>query len=155
MRIRLLAVGTKMPDWVNKGVFEYEKRLPKQWRFELVELASANRAKGLTADQAMAEEADRILSALGPQERLILLDIVAKSPTTEQMADHIQQWQQDGQDCALVIGGPDGLADSVRQRAYMRWSLSPLTLPHPLVRVVVVEQLYRAWCILQNHPYHK
>ena len=144
-----------MPAWVTEGIANYKKRLPKQWRFEILELAGANRAKGLTAEQAMGEEAKRIIAAIDKDTRVIVLDIVAKAWSTEQLAGNIEQWQQEGQDCLLIIGGPDGLCESVKRRASVRWSLSPLTLPHPLVRVIVVEQLYRAWCISQNHPYHK
>lgn len=155
MKIRLLAVGTKMPRWINEGVNEYQKRLPKHWRFDIFELPAANRARGLSAEQAMSDEAKRLLAQVRDNEKLILLDVASAVCSTEQLADTFSRWQQTGFDYCIAIGGPDGFDPSVKRRADQKISLSPLTLPHPLVRVVIVEQLYRVSCILQNHPYHK
>lgn len=155
MKIRLLAVGQKMPGWVSEGYAEYAGRMPPECRLELLELPLAQRSKSQPVERAMQQERDRILSALTGQERLVALDVRGKSWSTEQLSDELAEWLAGGRDIALAIGGPDGLAPAVTERAEKRWSLSPLTLPHPLVRIVVAEQLYRAMSILRNHPYHR
>ncbi len=155
MRIKVVAVGKKMPDWVQAGWAEYHKRLPKDVKLELVELASGNRGKSSSPATAMKEEAGRILAALDPADTVMALDVKGRNWSTEQLAEKIARWQMDGLQIALLIGGPDGLAGEVLQLAKERWSFSNLTLPHPLVRVVLVEQIYRAFSLLNNHPYHK
>lgn len=154
MRIRLIAVGQKMPAWVTDAFGEYAGRMPPECRIELHELPLAQRAKSRPLERAVQEEGERMLATLG-SEQLIALDVRGKAWSTEQLAAELGQWLQDGRDIALAIGGPDGLDDAVLERAERRWSLSPLTLPHPLVRIVVAEQLYRATSILRNHPYHR
>lgn len=155
MKIRLLAVGQKMPAWVTAGYNEYAARMPPECRLELIELPLAPRAKSQPLERAVQQEGERMLGALAGGEHLIALDVRGKAWSTEQLAAELAGWLQGGRDMALVIGGPDGLADAVLERAERRWSLSPLTLPHPLVRIVVAEQLYRATSILKNHPYHR
>ncbi|MDP2506579.1 MULTISPECIES: 23S rRNA (pseudouridine(1915)-N(3))-methyltransferase RlmH [unclassified Oceanobacter] len=155
MKIRLLAVGQKMPAWVTDGYQEYAKRLPADCALELVEISPGHRSKSSSKEKAMQQEAAALLKAIRPQEHLVVLDVLGKPWSTEQLSGHLSQWRMDGHDVALVIGGPDGIAPTLLAQAKQRWSLSSLTLPHPLVRVVVAEQIYRAWTLLQGHPYHK
>lgn len=155
MKIRLLAVGQKMPAWVETGFREYAERMPPECRLELIELPLAQRSKSQPVERAVRQEGEKMLAALTGNEQLIALDVRGKSWSTEQLSGELANWLQGGRDIALAIGGPDGLAPDVLARAEQRWSLSPLTLPHPLVRIVVAEQLYRAMSILRNHPYHR
>ena len=155
MKIRLLAVGQKMPGWVNEGYRDFATRMPPECRLELVELPLAQRSKSRPTARAIEQEGDRMLATLSERDRLIALDVDGTAWRTEQLSEVLADWLAGGRDVALAIGGPDGLAGSVLARAERRWSLSPLTLPHPLVRVVVAEQLYRAMSILKNHPYHR
>ncbi len=154
MKLRLIAVGQKMPDWVKTGFDEYARRLPRHLALQLIELPLGQRGRKGAAPAARAEEGEAILSQVG-RASLVALDERGKAWSTAQLADQLAKWQQQGDDVALVVGGPDGLAPSVLQQARQKWSLSPLTLPHPLVRVVLAEQLYRAWTILSGHPYHR
>ncbi len=155
MKLRLLAVGRKMPSWVEAGYGEYARRLPGECRLELVEIPPGRRGGRSDPAQARDEEAERIQRRLGRDERLVVLDEGGKAVDTRRLADWLGDWLMEGRDVALVIGGPDGLAPELLERAERRWSLSPLTLPHGLVRVVVAEQLYRAWSLRSGHPYHR
>jgi 23S rRNA (pseudouridine1915-N3)-methyltransferase len=155
MRIHLLAVGRRMPAWVNDGFVEFARRLPPECRLELKEIAPGRRGKGVDSARAMTDEADALEEALPKGALVIALDEKGKSWTSVQLAQQLGRWMQDGRDVALLVGGPDGLAPSIKSKAVQSWSLSPLTLPHALVRVLVAEQLYRAWSILRNHPYHR
>ena len=155
MRIRLIAVGTRMPGWVEEGYQEYAKRLPRDGSVELVELPMGPRGKGSSARVAMEREGEAMQSAIGKGDRVIALEVNGKPWSTEQLASQLDQWRMSGSNYSLLIGGPDGLAPSCVALAESKWSLSPLTLPHPLVRILVIEQLYRAYSILHNHPYHK
>lgn len=155
MKLRLLAVGTKMPAWVEHGYQEYAKRLPHDCALELVEIAPGHRAKNTSKEKAMQQEAEALKKAIRPQDHVVALDVKGKPWSTEQLSSHLSDWRMQGGDVALLIGGPDGMTADVLALAKQRWSLSNLTLPHPLVRVLMAEQLYRAWSILQGHPYHK
>jgi 23S rRNA (pseudouridine1915-N3)-methyltransferase len=155
MYIRLIAVGTKMPSWVEQGIDEYVKRLPPEFKFELKEIPLGKRGKGADIKRAINSEGDNMLAAIGQHDRVIALDVKGKSWSTENLATELQTWQREGDNISLLVGGPDGLAASCLQRAQQRWSLSGLTLPHPVVRVILAEQLYRAWTINTNHPYHR
>ena len=155
MRIALIAVGTRMPAWVEDGVAEYSRRLPPEIRFEIRELALGKRGKNADIARAMAEEGDAMLAAIPARDRVIALDVRGRSLSTEQLAGKLAAWQMEGDDVSLLVGGPDGLDARCLDRAAEKWSLSALTLPHPLVRVLLAEQLYRAWSINQNHPYHR
>jgi len=155
MKLRLLAVGTKMPAWVEQGYQEYAKRLPNDCALELVEINPGHRAKNTSKEKAMQQEAEALKKAIRPQDHVVALDVKGKPWSTEQLADNLSNWRMQGGDVALLIGGPDGMTPEVLTLAQQRWSLSNLTLPHPLVRVLMAEQLYRAWSILQGHPYHK
>lgn len=155
MRIKIIAVGTKMPDWVEAGYAEYAKRMPRDVTVEMVELPLAQRGKNTDIARAMEKEGEAILAAIGKGEQVIALEVKGKPWSTEQLAEQLAGWKMSGSNYCLLIGGPDGLASEVSNLASIKWSLSPLTLPHPLVRILVIEQLYRACTILQNHPYHK
>ncbi len=154
MRIRVLAVGTRMPAWVAEGVKEYQKRCPKEWQLSWCEIPVAKR-QGASADQLMALEAQSIRRQLKASEQIVALDVRGALVSTEDLAAHITDWQMTGQDTALVIGGPEGIAPELLREARYRWSLGKITLPHPLVRVLLTEQLYRAWSINAQHPYHR
>lgn len=155
MKLNLVAVGIKMPSWVTDGYQEYAKRLPRDCSLHLHQIAPAKRGKSGSAPQWMCEEGERILTAVPNDHHVIALDVKGKTWSTEQLSQQLQYWQQDGRDVSLIVGGPDGLSDACLKRANQKWSLSALTFPHPLVRIVMAEQLYRAWAALQNHPYHR
>ena len=155
MRVSLIAVGTKMPAWVSQGVEEYGKRMPRELKIEWREIPLARRGKDANAPQLCAREGEQILKAIPPGDRVIALDVRGKRIATEQLAEQLKAWQMSGENYSLLIGGPDGLSPECLARADMRWSLSDLTLPHPLVRILLAEQLYRAWTITVNHPYHR
>jgi len=155
MRLHLIAVGNRMPGWVEAGYQEYAKRLPADCALQLHEIAPGQRTKGADLERARREEGEKMLAALPKASHVVALEVGGRAWSTEQLAQRLAHWRQQGQDVALLVGGPEGLADSCRARASEQWSLSPLTLPHPLVRIVLAEQLYRAWSILQGHPYHR
>ncbi|MFY9343670.1 MAG: 23S rRNA (pseudouridine(1915)-N(3))-methyltransferase RlmH [Planctomycetota bacterium] len=155
MKIRLLTVSHKQPAWVLAACDEYGRRLPREWGFQIVEIKPAPRTGGALTDRVHAAEAERLLAAAPKGARLVALDERGEPWTTAQLAQALARWQQEGRDVALLVGGADGLAPELRARASPCVSLSALTLPHGLVRVVVVEQLYRAATILQGHPYHR
>ncbi len=155
MRIHLLAVGTRMPSWVVEGYREYTKRLPRECSLQLVEIPPAKRHKSLSAEQARQQEGQAILAALPKDCSVVALDVRGKPWSTETLATQLDDWLVSGRDVALLVGGPDGLSDACLERADQRWSLSALTYPHALVRIVLAEQLYRAWTINTGHPYHR
>lgn len=155
MKLFILAVGNKMPEWITSGFNEYSKRMPRESKIELIELKPESRTSGKTTQQIMEAEAQRILAALPPNTRRIVLDEHGATPTTKQLAAQMQNWLGDGQDVVFVIGGADGLHDSVKQVAQQLMALSAFTLPHGMVRVLLAEQLYRAHSLLHNHPYHR
>ncbi|HMV60023.1 MAG TPA: 23S rRNA (pseudouridine(1915)-N(3))-methyltransferase RlmH [Agitococcus sp.] len=155
MRIRLLAVGQKMPDWVTTAYLDYAKRLNDDVRLELIEIPAAKRSKNSEVDKMKQQEGEALLAAIHHNERVIALEVGGKEYSTHQLSQQMDNWLQGGQNVCLLVGGPDGLSSDVIKRADGLWSLSPLTLPHPLVRVIVAEQLYRAWTLLKGHPYHR
>jgi 23S rRNA (pseudouridine1915-N3)-methyltransferase len=155
MKINLVAVGQKMPSWVSQGYEEYSKRLPRECQLNLVEIAAAKRGKTAQPEQWKKEEGQRILSVIPDNHHVVALEVGGKSWSTEQLAGQLENWMTDGRDVSLMVGGPDGLDQSCLQRAGQKWSLSALTLPHPLVRIMLAEQIYRAWSVTQNHPYHR
>ena len=155
MHIHLIAVGQKMPDWVKTGYDEYAKRLPQNFSLKLVEIAPGHRSKSADPKRAIEEESNKILSAIPNGAHVIALDEHGKQWRTQQLANQMRDWMQEGRDIALLVGGPDGLSKQCKQKAQQLWSLSSLTLPHPLVRVFLAEQLYRAWSVTQGHPYHR
>ncbi|HEY9035000.1 MAG TPA: 23S rRNA (pseudouridine(1915)-N(3))-methyltransferase RlmH [Pseudomonadales bacterium] len=155
MRIRILAIGQKMPDWVNQAWQDYARRISGDCQLSLLELPMQKRGKNQSVAQYRSKESQQILDALRHDEMLVALDVEGKAISTTQLAGLLTDWQMSGRHVALAIGGPDGFDDAVRQRADVCLSLSKLTLPHPLVRVLVAEQLYRAWSINHGHPYHR
>jgi 23S rRNA (pseudouridine1915-N3)-methyltransferase len=155
MKIKILTIGTKMPSWVNEGVKEYIKRLPKEMAVEFQELPLAARSKNADVQRIVQKEADAMLAHIQPQDHVVALEVGGSNWSTEKLAGNLETWQMNGQNVVLLIGGPDGLGDACRQRANQLWSLSALTFPHPIVRVILAEQLYRAWTITQHHPYHR
>jgi 23S rRNA (pseudouridine1915-N3)-methyltransferase len=155
MHIRLLAVGERQPDWVDAGFGEYAARLPRHWKFRLDIIASANRGRGASADEAMAVESDKILAKLKPAEYVVVLDEKGRQFSSLELAQKVDEWQGVGHDVAFVIGGADGLSENCLRRGNLRWSLSSLTLPHGLARVLFAEQIYRAWSLNSGHPYHR
>ncbi|MEO8400753.1 MAG: 23S rRNA (pseudouridine(1915)-N(3))-methyltransferase RlmH [Gammaproteobacteria bacterium] len=155
MLIRLLAIGTKMPAWVTAGFSEYAKRFSAGCMVELCEIPAEKRTKNADIPRIIEREGEKLLAAIKPGNYVIALDVKGHSFSTEQLAQQLKNWQAEGRNIDMLIGGPDGLANACLQRADVKWSLSCLTLPHPLVRIILVEQLYRAVSILQNHPYHR
>lgn len=155
MRIRLITIGNKMPAWVNQGFQEYVQRFSAFFSFELIEIPLEKRTKNQAPTRAIEQEGEKMLATIKPHHRVIALEIKGQQWSTEQLATHIKNWQFDGKNIDFLIGGPDGLSTICLEKAETKWSLGALTLPHPLVRIILVEQLYRAFSILQNHPYHR
>ncbi|HEY8099168.1 MAG TPA: 23S rRNA (pseudouridine(1915)-N(3))-methyltransferase RlmH [Burkholderiaceae bacterium] len=155
MQLIIAAVGHKMPGWIETGFAEYAKRMPPECRLHLKEIKPVDRSGSKTAETVMALERTRIESAIPKGSRIIALDEHGKDITTVQLSQHLLQWQQDGRDVTFVIGGADGLDAEFKGAADMLIRISSLTLPHGMVRVLLAEQLYRAWSITQNHPYHR
>ena len=155
MRVTILSVGHKMPAWIRDGFNEYTRRMPPEIRVELLELKPGERPAGKAAGKAMAAEGERILAAVPQGSLLLALDERGKAVTTQGLSVMLAGWMQDGANPVFVIGGADGLDETVKARADKILALSALTLPHGLVRVVLAEQLYRAWTILARHPYHR
>lgn len=155
MKLRVLCIGTRMPGWVDSGVQEFLKRFTRQFPVSLEAIAAAPRKNGQTSEQLQQADTQRIRQKLRDNERVVLLDERGKSHDTRGFAARIEQWQLDGRDVALVIGGADGHPREFKQQADELISLSPLTMPHGLARLVLVEQLYRAWTLSSGHPYHR
>lgn len=155
MRIRLLTITHKSPTWITAGYAEYVKRLPPTCILELVEIPAEKRLVNADIARITQREGEKMLACIKPQHRVIALDVKGKYWSTEDLAKHLAQWQQDGRSIDLLIGGPEGLAPACLEKAEQLWSLSPLTFPHFLVRLIVAEQLYRACTILSGHPYHR
>jgi len=155
MQINLISVGNKMPSWVQQGYDEYAKRMPKECGLVLKEVMPGKRGKNSDVARIVREEGERMIQAVPSKTHIVTLDIPGKSWTTPELSVAMKRWMESGQNVALMIGGPEGLADSVKDLARESWSLSKLTFPHPVVRILVAEQLYRAWSILNNHPYHR
>lgn len=155
MKITIIAVGARMPTWVEVAWDDYVKRLPTDWSVQLKEIKPEPRTSGKTPAQMMAAEAKRIEQAIPDHALRIALDEHGKDLTTEKFSSTLEQWQNESQAIAILIGGPDGLDQTLKASCAGLIRLSSLTFPHPLVRVVLIEQLYRAWSILVNHPYHR
>ena len=155
MHIRLLAVGERQPAWVDDAFRIYAGRFPPQWKFRLDVIATAKRSKSEDAQRAVEAEGEQILAKLAADEQVVLLDEKGRQPTSQDLATKVSAWQADGRDLCFVIGGPDGISPDCRARAGFVWSLSNLTLPHGLARVIFAEQMYRAWSLMSGHPYHR
>ena len=154
MKLRIVAVGQKPPDWVVAGFSDYARRLPRELTLRLVEIPVAPR-KQLPIERARRQEGERILEQLAPRDWVVALDVAGAVYATEGLAQKFAAWQLQGRDVAFLIGGPDGLDPACLERADERFSLSALTFPHGLVRVMLAEQLYRAWTLHSGHPYHR
>jgi 23S rRNA (pseudouridine1915-N3)-methyltransferase len=155
MRTRLISVGERMPSWVAQGFAEYRKRLSRELPMDLIEIPLGNRGKSRDPVRATLDEGNAVMAATGADTHVVALDGRGKTWSSEALAEQLGNWRMQGRDLAILIGGPDGHADEVLERANQCWSLGPLTLPHMLVRLVVAEQLYRATTILAGHPYHR
>ncbi len=155
MITRILAIGTKMPDWVDAGFNEYAKRFTSTFSLELCEIPAEKRMKNSDVARIREREGEKLLAEIHPRHYVIALDVKGQLWSTEQLTQRIKTWSAEGRHVDLLIGGPDGLSEACLKRAETKWSLSPLTLPHPLVRIMLAEQWYRAVSLLQNHPYHR
>lgn len=155
MQLIIAAVGHKMPDWIEDGFQEYAKRMPPECRLQLKEIKPVERSGSKTAETVMALERAKIESVIAKGARIVALDERGRDITTSELSRLLTQWQQDGRDVTFVIGGADGLDKDFKSSADMLLRISSMTLPHGMVRVLLAEQLYRAWSITQNHPYHR
>jgi len=155
MNLKIVAVGTRMPAWVEEGYQEFSQRIRPMQNLELIEIPLAKRTKTSDVIRLKAEEGDAIERRLKGNEKLIVLDVKGKPLSTQNLAVLVGEWQMTGQDIAILIGGPDGLDQRFLTGKYQTLSLSGLTMPHPLVRLLLIEQIYRALAINSNHPYHR
>lgn len=155
MKLTLITVGTRMPAWVEAGVAEYQKRLPRDFELKLVEVPLAQRTKTTNLAQAIEKEGEACLRAIPAGDFVVTLDVKGRPLSTEALATKVGELRDVGRHLSLLVGGPDGLAPACLARGDASWSLSALTFPHPLVRIIVAEQLYRVWSLLNNHPYHR
>ena len=155
MKITILAVGNRMPDWVDIAFADYAKRFSREPSLELKEIKPEKRGSGISAEKGIAAEHLRLTQAIPPRATLIVLDERGKNLSSLQLASQFKDWQQDGQELCFVIGGADGLSPLLKQKANLLLQLSALPLPHGMVRILLVEQIYRASSILNNHPYHR
>ncbi|AEE23708.1 MAG: 23S rRNA (pseudouridine(1915)-N(3))-methyltransferase RlmH [Alteromonadaceae bacterium] len=155
MRIQLIAVGSKMPSWVEQGYQQYVKRFPSDMPLSLTEIPAGKRGKNADIKRILHKEGELTMAAIPKGNRIVTLEVTGKPWDTPTLANNMEKWQMDGRDVSLLIGGPEGLAPECIAASEQKWSLSPLTLPHPLVRIIVAESLYRAWSVNANHPYHR
>ena len=155
MKIYVIAIGAKMPDWVNVAWDDYAKRLPPEWTVALKEIKPEPRTTGKTVAQMMAAEAKRLEAAIPEDALRVALDERGKDLSTQKFSETLQAWQNTSQPIAILVGGPDGLDPALKASCTQLLRLSSMTMPHPLVRVVLIEQIYRGWSILVNHPYHR
>ncbi len=155
MHIRLIAVGDRQPSWVDDAFGIYSARFPREWKFRLDTIPTARRGKNDKSDNAVQAEGKQILARIDPAEQVVLLDERGRQFTSTELSGKLADWQADGRDLCFIIGGPDGISADCAERAKITWSLSKLTLPHGLARVLFAEQLYRARSLQAGHPYHR
>ena len=155
MKINLIATGNKMPDWVGLASDDFSKRLPAEIKINSILLPLLKRGKNPDIPRIVRDESRKLLAAVPKDSLLVVLDVLGNPITTMKLSSMLESWMQQGQDVSIIIGGPDGLSDELLSAASLKLSLSALTFPHPLVRVILLEQIYRAWSILNNHPYHR
>ena len=155
MIVHLIAIGNNMPNWVKDGFDEYQGRLRNEVQLKMVEIPAQARKKNADISKILKEEGQKMLAAVPKGARIVGLDVIGKAVTTPELSQMMAGWLQSGADIALLIGGPEGFSDEVKQSFQQSISLSKLTLPHPMVRILVAEQLFRGWSILHNHPYHR
>ena len=155
MKVRLVAVGTRMPQWVQQGIAEYEKRITRELGFSIAEVTLERRSKSRTIHQNVQAEGEAVLRHVHRDDFVIALEVKGKTLDTATLARRLDEMKLGGRNLCFLIGGPDGLSAQCQARADECWSLSALTFPHPLVRILLVEQLYRASCVSKGHPYHR
>ena len=155
MKVRLIAVGTRMPQWVQQGIAEYEKRISRELGFSIAEVALERRSKSRTINRCVEKEGEALLARVHRDDFLVALDVKGKTLDTASLAQRLDEMKLQARNLSFLVGGPEGLSGQCRARADECWSLSELTFPHPLVRILLVEQLYRASCVLKGHPYHR
>jgi len=155
VHIRLIAVGDRQPAWVDEAFNTYSTRFPREWGFRLDSISTTRRGKNDKSNKARELEGEQILAKINAAEQLVLLDERGRQFTSQGLAERLSAWQGDGRDLCFIIGGPDGVSNACRDRADTEWSLSDLTLPHGLARVLFAEQMYRAWSLQSGHPYHR
>ena len=155
MKINIIAIGNKMPDWVEDASQDFVKRMPSEIKINSILLPLIKRGKNPDIPRIIRDESRKLLAAVPKDSVLVVLDVLGKSVTTMKLSSLLETWLQQGQEVSIVIGGPDGVSDELLLKASLKISLSELTFPHTLVRVILLEQIYRAWSILNNHPYHR
>ncbi len=155
MRIDLIAVGKRMSPWIETAVKEYVRRLPENIQFKLIEITPATRRKNNSAENFRQREQENIEAILAANSIIVCLDERGKTVSSQQLAAQLNTWHDEQQHISIIIGGADGISAALKGKAQRLWSLSNMTLPHGLVRVIMLEQIYRAWTIIQNHPYHR
>ncbi|MFV2003859.1 MAG: 23S rRNA (pseudouridine(1915)-N(3))-methyltransferase RlmH [Gammaproteobacteria bacterium] len=155
MKINIIAIGGKMPTWVEQASQDFTKRLPAEIKINSILIPLIKRGKNPDIKRIVRDESRKLVAALPKNSLLVVLDVLGKSVTTMKLSSMLESWLQQGQDISIIIGGPDGVSDELLSQASLKLSLSELTFPHPLVRVILIEQIYRAWSILNNHPYHR
>ncbi|RUO25279.1 23S rRNA (pseudouridine(1915)-N(3))-methyltransferase RlmH [Aliidiomarina minuta] len=155
MRLQLVAVGNKMPEWVTTGFNEYARRMPPDIPLQLTEITPGKRGKKANIARITEQEGDSMLNQVNKGSRIVTLEVTGKPWDTPKLASRMQHWQLDGRDVSFLIGGPEGLSPACEQASEEKWSLSALTLPHPMVRIIIAEALFRAWSLNNNHPYHR
>ena len=155
MKINLIAIGNKMPAWVDEASRDFTRRLPAEIKINSVLLPLIKRGKNPDIPRIVRDESRKLLAAVPDNSLLVVLDVLGKSIDTMKLSGLLQDWLAQGQDVSIIIGGPEGVSDELLSQAQMKISLSALTFPHPLVRVILLEQIYRAWSIINNHPYHR
>jgi 23S rRNA (pseudouridine1915-N3)-methyltransferase len=154
VKLKILAVGSRSPAWVTAGFDDYARRLPRTCALELIEISAARR-KGWSAERVLADEGERMLARIAGADHAVALAVGGRTCSTEQLAEKLDDWRMQGNDVSFLIGGADGLAPGCLERADEALSLSAMTFPHQLVRLMLAEQLYRAWTLLHGHPYHR
>ena len=155
MQFDLIAIGKRMPVWVDSAFTEYSKRLPKKINFNLIEITPATRSKNINPEQLKKIEEEKITTSITNNSLVIALDEKGKSISSRELSTELQTWIDNQQHVSILVGGADGLSPSIKNKADEVWSLSKMTLPHNLVRIVIIEQIYRAWSIINRHPYHR
>jgi 23S rRNA (pseudouridine1915-N3)-methyltransferase len=155
MRLTVVAIGQRMPSWITEGWNEYARRFPRGFSLDLKEVPAIKRSRNADIESVCRRESKSLLLAVPESSYVIALDEGGRQWTTLALSQRLRSWMQEGKDVAFLVGGPDGLSTECLAKTDCRWSLGALTLPHPLVRIVLAEQLYRAWSITQNHPYHR
>jgi 23S rRNA (pseudouridine1915-N3)-methyltransferase len=155
VKINLIAIGNKMPGWVDTASDDFVKRLPAEIKINPILLPLIKRGKNPDIPRIIRDESRKILNAVPKDSQLVVLDVLGQAVTTMKLSGMLETWLQQGQDVSIIIGGPDGVSDELLSKATLKLSLSALTFPHPLVRIILLEQIYRAWSIISNHPYHR